>query len=92
MVEALAGKTVMAVLHSMDRRRQAGELFTFGLEISGQLGHGGTLGEVPEGRSWLRLVGKKVIGAAACSAHTVVWTDGCWMPDLSVSVPTETRS
>ena len=66
LVEALAGKTIVSVAagdHHTAVWTEAGELFTFGLEGHGRLGHGRTQTErVP--RLIEALAGKKVIGAA----------------------------
>ena len=85
LVEALAGKKVIGVsaggCHTVAWTDiDAGELFTFGkayfhAAISyGMLGHG-----VQEDERLPRLVealgGKKVIGAAAGTGHTAVWTE-----------------
>jgi RCC1 and BTB domain-containing protein len=50
-------------------------VYTFGQGWPGKLGHGGEEGE-PVPRVVEALAGQKVVGAAAGTAHTVVWTEG----------------
>jgi len=77
LVDALAGKLVIGAAAGASHTAvstEAGELFTFGYESNGQLGHGGTQHEsVP--RLVEALAGKLVIGAAAGQYHTAAWTE-----------------
>jgi len=77
LVEALAGKKVVGASAGRDHTvtlTEAGELFTFGAGADGRLGHGGEQNEaVP--RLVEALAGKKVVGAAAGTIHTAVWTE-----------------
>jgi len=89
LVEALAGKKVLGAAGTGNHTvvwTEAGELFTFGFGGAGQLGHDYTNDErVPDEvrrqdtestpRLVESLVEKKIVGAAACGAHTAVWTD-----------------
>ena len=52
-----------------------GELFTFGYGGHGQLGHGGYQHEPVPKRVRGELKEKKVVGAAAGTGHTAVWTE-----------------
>ena len=53
---------------------EEGELFTFGDGMYGKLGHEGQQEELVP-RLVEALSGKNVVGAAAGTNHTVVWTD-----------------
>jgi len=53
---------------------EAGELFTFGYGVYGNLGHGGEHDELVP-KLVEALTEKKVIGASAADTHTVVWTE-----------------
>jgi alpha-tubulin suppressor-like RCC1 family protein len=79
-IGAVAGGHITAVW------TEDGDLFTFGEERYGQLGHGEHLGESMP-RLVDALVGKKVVGASLGFSHTVVSTeageiftfgDGCY--------------
>jgi len=76
-VEGLAGKKVMGAAAGYQHTAvwtDAGDLFTFGDGWSRALGHG-RLGNQPHPPSLVvALAGKKVIGAAAGTFHTAVWT------------------
>jgi len=77
LVEALAGNKVIGAAAGQFQTvvwTDAGELFTCGQGGKGVLGHGGEDNELLP-RLVEALVGKKVIGAAAGSWHTVVWTE-----------------
>ena len=78
LMEALTGKKVIGAaaggMHTVVWT-EAGELFTFGHGLDGRLGHhGGTRDELAP-RLVERLAGKKVVGAAAGTCHTAVWTE-----------------
>jgi len=81
LVEAMAVKLVIGASageQHLSAWTDAGELFTFGCGLWGQLGHGGVENEaaselVP--RLFEALAGKKVIGASVCYSHTAVWTE-----------------
>jgi alpha-tubulin suppressor-like RCC1 family protein len=77
-VEALAGKQVVGAAaggRHIVVWTGTGEVYTFGLGYSGQLGHGvGNQNELVP-RVVEALAGKLVIGAAAGGIHSVVWTD-----------------
>jgi len=77
LVGALTGKKVVGAAAGDSHAAvwtEEGELFTFGWGLNGRLGHGGTQTEfVP--RLVEPLAGKKVIGAAAASYHTVIRTE-----------------
>ena len=75
---ALAGTVVVGVSAGSQHTAvwtDAEELFTFGEGGGGRLGHGGEADELVP-RLVGELAGKKVIGAAAGTMHTAVWTDG----------------
>ena len=77
MIEALAGKKVIGAAAGAEHTAvwtEVGELFTFGNGHDQILGHGGEEGELVP-RLVEALVRKKVIGAAASTNHTAVWTD-----------------
>jgi len=77
LIEALVGKKVVGVAAGCIHTAvwtEAGELFTFGLGGTGQLGHGGRQNEdVP--RLVEALAGNRVNGVAAATYHTAVWTE-----------------
>jgi RCC1 and BTB domain-containing protein len=77
LVEALVGKKVIGASAGQYHTAvctEAGELFTFGYGVYGQVGHGGRQQELVP-RLVSALAGKTVIGASTCCNHTVVWTD-----------------
>jgi len=77
LVKTLVGKKVVAASAGIEHTAVCtddGELFTFGKGGYGQLGHGGTQGELVP-RLVETLAGKMVIGAATGTDHTVAWTD-----------------
>jgi alpha-tubulin suppressor-like RCC1 family protein len=77
-VEALAGKKVVGALIGSRHTvvwTEGGDVYTFGDGDGGMLGHGGDEDEhVP--RVVEALAGQKVVGAAAGTDHTLVWTEG----------------
>jgi len=77
LVETLAGKQVIGASASDYHTvvwTETGEIFTFGRGELGQLGHGEENDERAP-RLVETLAGKKVIGAAAGTGHTAVWTE-----------------
>jgi len=76
-IQAFTGKKVIGAAAGIKHTAvwtNAGELFTFGNGIYGQLGHGGQQEElVPKLVS--ALTENQVIGAAAGGIHTAVWTE-----------------
>jgi len=79
LVDALAGTKVVGACAAAGSCHsaawtEAGELFTFGSGVKGELGHGMAERELMP-RLVEGLAGKTVIGAAAGHHHTAVWTD-----------------
>jgi len=77
LVVALAGQNVIGAatgLYHTAVWTEAGELFTFGNGLYGQLGHGGAR-YAPVPRLVGALAGKKVVGASTGYFHTAVWTE-----------------